>query len=199
MKAILFGDSHFGSGDGYGRYPGERLKDQQAALEAVVDLAIEHQVDLVGFCGDAFEGPQVTPEQYEAFRAPLRRLDIPVVGISGNGRHDAATRSVNALEVCSDVMDVHRVPALVEIAGVHIGLMPWTAGVSRLAAARDGGDRDELHDDAGALLVQVARDLYAQIPDGAPSLLLGHWSLSGAHLSERAAGRRARRAGDRNR
>lgn len=180
---VVFGDAHFGAGADYCQ-PGVRLQDQTAALDQVVDVAIDCIADAVLFAGDAFEGPLVTPEQYDAFRRPLRRLaerGIPVVGISGNGRHDAAMRSVNALEVMSEVLDVHREPGVVKLGRTYVALLPW-ASTARLVAAHNGGDRDATNSEAGELLIEIARGLYARIPAGEPSLLLGHWSLAGAHL-----------------
>jgi hypothetical protein len=63
--------------------------------------------------------------------------------------------------------------------GFSIATLPWTP-VGLLVAARDGGDRDQLHEEAAAMLVAAARGLRAEIPAETPAVLLAHWSVSGA-------------------
>lgn len=182
MKYLACSDLHLGAGADLGRVDGERLEEQEQVLDQVVDLAIERRVDALLFAGDAFEGPHVTPEQYAAFQRPLRRLDVPVVAITGNGRHDAAMRAVKAPEVVADVADVHTVPDVIRLPGdVMLAVLPWTP-VSRLVAAQDGGDRDEINANAAELLVRAAHDLAADcrhVEPGWPRILMTHFAISG--------------------
>lgn len=187
MKLLCTGDLHLGAGADLCLAPGERLAEQEAVLDQIVDLAVERNVVAVLFAGDAFEGPGVTPEQYAAFQRPLRRLasnGIPPMAITGNGRHDAAMRDVKALEVLSDVAQVCTVPAVDMVAddqvAVSVCMLPWTP-VSRIVAAHDGDlDRDNVNVLASELLVEVARGLRARV-DG-PAILMTHFSITGASL-----------------
>lgn len=186
MKLLATGDLHLGAGADLGLTAGARLAEQEHVLEQIVDLAIAEQVAAVLFAGDAFEGPSVTPEQYAAFQRPLRRLQaaaIPLVAITGNGRHDAAMRDVKAPEVLGDVAQVFTAPAVVvPWPGVVVCLLPW-APVSRIVAAYDGEvDRDQVNVLAADLLLEVARGLAATAEAGHPGvqrILMTHFAISG--------------------
>lgn len=95
MITILhLSDIHMGSGFSHGRMNpatglNTRLEDFVKTLSRCIDRAIEDQIDLVLFGGDAF--PDSTPAPYvqEAFAGQFRRLvdaDIPTVLLVGN--HD---------------------------------------------------------------------------------------------------------------
>ena len=72
-------DVHIGE---YAR-DGERL----AGLRAVVDLAIERNVDALLIAGDLFDNSRVTPESVKAAFEELARLSVPVCVSMGN--HDS--------------------------------------------------------------------------------------------------------------
>jgi len=55
-------------------------------LEKLVDVAIEHEVDLVLIAGDLFDHNRIGKEVVDATLAQFRRLSIPVVILPGN--HD---------------------------------------------------------------------------------------------------------------
>lgn len=185
MKALAFGDLQIGAGSNYGVLPGDRLRDQEQAIEASVDLAIEHQVDFVIAAGDLFDGPIVTPEHYAAFQKPMRRLKaagIPCLAVLGNGRHDCALRDVTAPAVVSDVCEFFAEPGVRKVGDVYVAMLPWCP-ISRLVAENDGGNRAELFQAAADRLIQVARGLKAQIPADSPSILVPHFAISGAMLN----------------
>jgi DNA repair protein SbcD/Mre11 len=189
-RLLCTGDLHLGAGTDYGREPGDRLKDQIATLNVVVDTAIAEEVDAVLFAGDAFEGPAVTPEQYAAFQDPLRELKlayIPFIGITGNGKHDCAMRDIKAPEVVSDVAEIYTQPSIRVVGDTAVCMLPWTP-VSRIVAQHDGGDRDDIHQYASELLVTVARSLRdgitmnAEIAPIRHRVLMLHYSIEGAAL-----------------
>ncbi|MDH6060058.1 exonuclease SbcCD subunit D [Chrysosporum bergii ANA360D] len=94
IKILHLSDIHMGSGFSHGRMNpatglNTRLEDFVKTLSRCIDRAIEDQIDLVLFGGDAF--PDSTPAPYvqEAFAGQFRRLvdaDIPTVLLVGN--HD---------------------------------------------------------------------------------------------------------------
>lgn len=178
-----FGDFHLGQG--VERYGPARLDDQAQALNDAVDLFVAERCDLVLFAGDGFERRRY-PSQSEllAFDAPMRRLrdaGIPVVGIAGN--HDVLSADgPTSVDLFADVMHVASRPTIVEAAGVAVACLPWTP-ISRLVAARNGGDRDALYQEAAAYLHSALRGLRAdceRMYPGLPAVALGHWSVSGA-------------------
>jgi DNA repair protein SbcD/Mre11 len=184
MKLLCTGDLHLGAGSDYGREPGERLAEQEAVWDRIVDLAIEQDVDALLHAGDVFERRRPTPSEMLAFARPLRRLrdrmsDILIV--VGNHDVEAFDRPAG-VELFADLVDVHREPGVWgTFARTFVCTLPWTP-VANLVARNGGGDRDELHARAAELLLDTARDLRAQCPDAGPKILLLHWSVSGAAL-----------------
>lgn len=182
MKLLCCADFHLGAGAEYGPRPGDRLADQREVLDRICERAVSEGVDAVLFAGDAFERRSPTPAElivWRRFYGTLRVAGIDIIGVAGN--HDVASAD---LPTGMEVVDAcHRAPCVVEIgsfdAPVFVATLPWTPP-ARLVAARGGGDRDELHAEAAQLLLQTARELRAQIPHGRTSILLAHWSVSGA-------------------
>lgn len=187
MKILACGDLHLGAGSDYGREPGERLREQENVWSRIVDVAVDHGVDAVLFAGDAFERRRPTPSELLAFKRPLDRLrsaDIQVVLIVGNHDVEAFDRPA-AVDLFVDdmalVVPISK-PTVLDVQGdLPVACLPWTP-VGRLVATRNGGERDEVNGLAADLLLDTARGLRAQVPDGQPAILLLHWSISGAAL-----------------
>lgn len=188
-RFLCIGDLHLGAGPDYGRELGDRLRDQEQVWARALELAVEHDVDAILFAGDAFHRRRPNPAELRAFQRPLERFsaehDIEILAINGN--HDVEAGDLpSALEVFGRDIDLHVEPGLWSTLGRHdigvpggvtVATLPWTP-LGRLIARRGGGDRDDSHAIAAQLLVEVARDLRAQV-DGTCVLML-HWSVSGA-------------------
>jgi exonuclease SbcD len=182
-RFLALGDVHMGAGADYGREAGDRLADQEQVWKDALALAADYDVDAVLFAGDAFHRRRPTPAELIAFQRPLqafrKETGIEVVAVCGN--HDVeATDAPTALDVFRGDLDLYTTPGVWWSRGsrVAVAALPW-APVSRLVAARDGGDRDGLNEEAAALLLATARGLRDQIGD-APAVLLTHFSISGA-------------------
>ena len=89
MRKIRFlhaSDVHIGKdrfGNGFG------VRDFDAALTALIDYAVNHEVSFVAISGDLFDKPQPEPEHLLWTEKPLMRLreaSIPLIAIDGN--HD---------------------------------------------------------------------------------------------------------------
>ena len=187
-KLLCFGDAHLGQGPEYGVPPRGRLGDQDDVLQQIAQLAIDEAVGGVLCAGDVFEGPNIPPEQLDVFARFVEALQgrIPVLSVVGNARHDAAMRATNGLAIFNhiDGIEVHAQPGVVAFAGCAVATLPWVHP-GRLIAQRGGGDRDEIHADAAQLLLDIAAqglEDCARVAPGAPTILLGHWSVSGASL-----------------
>lgn len=184
MKFICTGDLHAGQGGDLGREPGERLAEQQAVWSQILDHAQQLEAWVL-FAGDAFEGPIPTPEHYAAFEGPILRggRACPILAITGNGRHDAAMRSTNALQAFQiPGLEVRSRPWVESFGGAAVCSLPW-APVGRVVATDGGGDRDEINQRVAAGVVEIARGLFAQAQADHPTLpkiLLAHWSVGGA-------------------
>jgi DNA repair exonuclease SbcCD nuclease subunit len=177
-KLLAFGDLHLRV---------DRLDDQRRVLDQVAVLAIEEGVAGILCAGDVLDGPTIVPEQIDVFARFIARLQgrIPVVAVSGNGKHDLATRGVNGVEIFNhlDGITVCSRPDVVEVAGVAVACLPWTHPGRLIASMGAEASRDEVNAIAADLLVDVARDLHercAQEHRGLPSILLAHWSVTGA-------------------
>lgn len=183
-RVLCFADAHLGAGAGL---RSDHLGDQEAVLNQIVDVACEQKVELIIAAGDLFHRPQPAPPVLHLFKNFTRRVaeaGIPMIACVGNCGHDLVNGDVvSALELFeSEWFRVSRVPELIRAAGdIAVCTLPSTP-VSRLVAAADGGDRAEICVQAAELLVQTARDLHAEVPEGWPALLVGHWSVSGASL-----------------
>lgn len=187
-KLLCTGDLHLGAGSEYGRKPGDRLRDQEDVLNRIADVAIDEGVDGILIAGDTFNGPAAPPEQLAILARFIDRLQgrIPILAITGNGVHDLSMRETNGLEIFNhiDGITVHSQPTVVEFAGCAVATLPWVSP-ARLVAARNGGDRDEVNADVAQLLLDIAArglEECATVAPGAPTILLGHWSVSGASL-----------------
>ena len=106
IKILHLSDIHMGSGFIHGRINPQtglntRLEDFVGTLSLCIDRAIEEEVDLVLFGGDAF--PDSTPPPYvqQAFASQFRRLvdaQIPTVLLVGN--HDQHSQGQGGASLC---------------------------------------------------------------------------------------------------
>jgi exonuclease SbcD len=187
VKLLCCGDFHLGAGAEYGPRPGDRLRDQERVLNEIVRIAHEENVDAVLFAGDAFERRRPSPEEihvWQEFVYEATCHSASLVSIDGN--HDVIAADVFAAPELAIGMDHYRTPGVEELCShkseaerAYVATLPWTPP-AHLVANRNGGDRDELHAEVADLLLDAARDLRSQIPVGRPSILLAHWSVSGA-------------------
>lgn len=184
-RLLAMGDVHLGAGAALGREPGDRLRDQADLLERILDLVSGRDVDAVLVAGDVFEGPVITPEQLDVFARFVRGCDyagVEIVAISGNGKHDAAMRQVNGVDIFTHIpgITVYSRPGLHDLGPVQVACLPWVSP-ARLVASMDGDvDRDRVNERAADLLVRVASGLAD--PRVKPTVLMLHGSISGASL-----------------
>lgn len=189
-RYLACSDLHLGAGAELGLAPGDRLKEQAAVWQSIVLEAAERGCDALLLAGDAFHRNKPTPQELLAFAAPLaeRRVQIPVFAINGNSHDFVGVGQAMALDVVdalSDSFELFTEPQVVELpGGVALALLPW-APVSRIVAAQDGGDRDDVNQCAADLLLEIARGLAARCAaehPGRPALMMTHFSISGAAL-----------------
>ena len=141
IKVLHLSDIHMGSGFSHGRINPEtglntRLEDFTLALRRCVDSAIEQNVDLVLFGGDAF--PDATPPPYiqQAFAGEFCRLvaaNIPTVLLVGN--HDQHAQGMGGASLCiyrtlgvpgfivGDTLTTHRIET--KRGPVQVVTLPW--------------------------------------------------------------------------
>lgn len=187
MRFLAAGDLHLGAGPDLGLEPGERLREQEAVLARIVEIANELDAALL-FAGDAWERRRPTPEEILAFRRPLEKLERGGIAIAGNHDVEAFGRATgyDVIQGITGVAAVGR-PALWPMPGALVACLPW-APPSHLVALEGGGDRDELNRRLAEGLVEIARGLWIEAlahvgpAERPPIILLAHWSVSGASV-----------------
>ena len=181
MKALVFSDPHVGAGQGYGREKWDRLADQDAVLTDVARIAREKNVDAVLFAGDGSEQRKPTPRENLVLQACFNRFDVQVIAVPGNHDVGEADGPCSLDLFRSNRFELHTTSGVTNVGGAAIACLPWTP-VSRLVAARNGGERADINREAAAHLVSIAQDLRRQCAESFPDLpaiLLGHWSVEG--------------------
>lgn len=190
MKILCFGDVHLGASPDLGRVPfgeGSRLDDQRKVLGRIARLAEEEQCDIALFAGDAYHRRRPTPSEIIAWRQfveDLNRRGVDLIAIDGNHDVESADRP-SALELVRTFRsyEVSRVPTLVYPSPqIAVATLPWTPPAHLVASLNGGVPRDEVNARVAELLIDTARELREQIPDGKCSVLLAHWSVSGSSL-----------------
>ena len=197
IKLLHFADAHIDIAN-YGAHDPRtglplRVMDFLKSLDTIVDTAIEEQVDLVIFAGDAYKDRSPAPTfQREWGRRIMRlsRAKIPTILLTGN--HDTAPSQQRAHAIQEfdtlEVPYVHVVyqPALLgpnELDGLPVQVLaiPWItrAGVASLLenTPADEKDPNKIIEDAIANLIQTA--IQALDPN-LPAILAAHASISGA-------------------
>jgi exonuclease SbcD len=181
VKLLATGDLHVGAGS---QHREDALADHADTLNQILELARARDVDAILLAGDIFDRPKPTPAELHVFDRFIRALPCPAVAILGNAGHDQwGVDQPTALELfAGDHLRVSRHPEVILGPGdVAIATLP-SVPVSRLVAAHGGGDRAQINEHAAELLLETARGLRDQVPDGWPCVLLGHWAVTGASL-----------------
>jgi len=189
-----------------------RLLDVQRSLDAVVERALDANVDAFLFCGDAYHTADPTPTQQKLFADSLRPLaeaDIPIVLIVGNHDHPVTYGRASSLDIFEYVDgDIHcyRKPAatvqVIETASGPLQLIPLPWPVRSQILARDAY-RSMEPDDVQSFIEETYVDYIQRRADDVlegragenadgtevalspdhPTVLAGHVAVQGATLS----------------
>jgi exonuclease SbcD len=140
MKIIHFADLHLGI-ENYGRIDpatglSSRVNDFLAVFDELVDYALEHKVDLVLFCGDAYKTREPTQTQQREFARRISRLataNIPVFLLTGNHDLPNAIGRATATEIFDTLVvknvyvasrpDIYKIPTADGI--IQVVSVPW--------------------------------------------------------------------------
>ena len=106
MKLLHTADIHLGAKT-YGRRDPEtglntRLLDVRQSFEALVQRALEEEIDAFLFCGDAYHTADPTPTQQKIFAEcvqPLADAGIPLVLVIGNHDHPVTYGRASSLDI----------------------------------------------------------------------------------------------------
>lgn len=216
MKLLHTADIHLGFKT-HGRRDPEtglntRLLDVQRSLDAVVQRALDADVDAFLFCGDAYHTADPTPTQQKLFVQGLRPLadaGIPIVLIVGNHDHPVTFGRASSLDIFDHIIgevQYYRKPtADVQVIDTKSGplqLIPLPWPIRSQILAKDEYrtmSPDELRQFVEEHYVTYIRRRTDEIlegdagmtPDGTehplspdvPTVLAGHVTVQGATLS----------------
>lgn len=202
IRLLHFADLHIGM-ENFGQIdPGtgvnQRVLDFVRRLGDVVDYAIEHEADIVLFCGDAFKTRDPNPTYQREFARQVMRLtqhDITTVLLVGN--HDLPVMDKRASSV--DIFRTLAVPNVIvgrkeqlhrietKRGIIQIATVPWPLR-SRLIREDEyrGSSIDELDRALEKIMEEELEHLAQEIDVGYPAILAGHFTVDGSVLgSER--------------
>ncbi len=203
MKILHFADLHLGV-EIYGHIDpvtglSSRLLDFLAAFDQVVDYALQNNVDLVVFCGDAYKSREPTPTQQREFAKRVNRLassDVPVFLLIGN--HDlpnamgraTATEIFDTLAIrnvyVSSKPEVFNIPTKSGV--VQVASLPWLRRSAFLAKEDTKNlTLEQINQRLQQILTGIIAANISKLDPRLPSILAAHVWVSGASVgSERA-------------
>lgn len=203
IKVIHFADLHLGM-ENYGRVDSktglnQRVIDFLRSLNFLVEVAIQEDVALVVFAGDAFRNQKPNPTLQREFARVIRRLTkegIKVLLLVGNHDLPNLDKQAHSLAVYDaleiDGVYVARTPELFTVetkqGPVQVATLPHVSR-SRLVASLKDQDveyRDktltELNDLMTRTIENFIEDLAKRVDTTIPAILTAHLSLSSAKV-----------------
>jgi exonuclease SbcD len=203
IRVLHLADLHIGV-ENYGQLDPNtglngRVMDFLRRLGQVVDYALEQDVDLVLFAGDAYKTREPNSTHRREFARRIKRLadaGIPVVLLIGNHDLPAQERRASSIEIFRtlDVPNVlvasrERLHRLKTRRGETIQVATVPYPLKQQLLTRDDY-RERTIAELDTLLRQIVADniqaLAAQVDPSLPAVLTGHFSVSEAKLgSER--------------
>ncbi len=203
MKIVHFADLHLGV-ETYGRLDpatglSSRLLDFLAALDQVVDYAIENKADLVLFCGDAYKSREPTPTQQREFARRINHLakeGIPVFLLTGN--HDlpnafgraTATEIFDTLAIqkvyVSSRPDIYRIP--VSNGELQIVSLPWLRRSALLSREETKNlNFSEINERLEHVLTNIITANVQKLDPKLPAILAAHVWVVGAKVGSESS------------
>jgi exonuclease SbcD len=199
INLLHLADIHIGM-ENYGRLDpksglNSRVVDFLRRLSQAIDIALEREVDVCIFAGDAYKNQRPNPTFQREFARRIKRLaaeGVPVILLVGN--HDMATadRAASSLDIFG-VLDVPGV-IVADREMVHqitcrrgqplqVATVPYPQRTRLLAREQyQNLPLDDLDMELGNLVAKNLEDLVSEVqerPD-LPAVLTAHLSVSGA-------------------
>ena len=199
LTFLHFADLHLGV-ENYGRIDSQtgqhsRIEDFSRSLETAFDFAIDEQVDLVVFAGDAYKTCDPSPTHQRAFARQMRRLQqatIPTVLIVGNHDTPAAFGKATSLDIFGalELENTHvmRRPELITVETPHglvqIAGLPWpTRNLLRTHTEYKNLSQQDLSAQIQAICAEQINEFALQLDPTVPAILTAHIAASDATYS----------------
>ena len=203
MKIIHFADLHLGV-ENYGDINpasglSTRLEDFLAALDQLVDYALENRVDLVLFCGDTYKSREPSQTQQREFARRINRLTtggIPIFLLAGNHDMSNAIGRATAIEIfdtlaiekvyVSNRPDIYHIPT--SSGTIQIVSLPWLRR-SALLSKEETKDLDftRINERLQQVLTNIVTTNVTKLDPALPAVLAAHVWVSGAKVGSEAA------------
>ncbi len=198
MKILHTADIHLGS-NAYGRVDPEtgmntRLLDFKRSFDAMVARAVEEDVDVFLFAGDAYRTADPTPTQQRTFAEclrPLAKAGIPIVMLVGNHDHPVSFGKASAIDIFAYVAgDVHlfRKPDVAVIptksGPLQLVALPWPIR-SMLLSKEEHRKKSpqELREFIEQRYVTFIEQAAERLDPSLPAVLAAHLTVQGAEMA----------------
>lgn len=196
MKLLHFADAHIDMTN-YGRHDPEtglplRVLDFLRSLDEIVDTAIEENVDLVLFAGDAYKDRSPAPTfQREWGRRIMRLSKAGIRTLLLVGNHDLSPSIGRAHAIQEfDTLEIPHVTVLAKptfLTAEELGLpaqvlaLPWVTRSGMAASAEiEAADRENLEAGIEQRLTDLVQLWLSEIDASLPVILTAHASVQGA-------------------
>ncbi len=202
MRILHFADLHLGV-ETYGRIDPEtglstRLGDFLAVFDEVVNYAINEEVDLFLFCGDAYRSREPSQTHQREFARRIARLasqKIPTFLLVGNHDLPNAVGRATSVEIFDtlSVQDIYVAPRpgtymiQTKKGVVQVVALPWMRRNALLSREEySGATVERLNQIMEQKLLGYLQTEVQSLDSSLPAILAGHLFLSGARVgSER--------------
>lgn len=196
VRVLHFADAHIDIAN-YGRHDPEsglpvRVVDFLRALDQIVDRAIDDEVDLVLFAGDAYKDRNPQPTFQREWGRRMMRLSqagIPTLLLVGNHDNAPASGRAHTMQEYGTLEVPHlRVSDRIELLGpdelgapVQMVTIPWVSRNRLLTRSEAAGlSRDELLLEIEERVATAVEHMMEQAGGDLPLILLAHASVHGA-------------------
>ena len=199
MRILHFADIHIGV-ENHGRIDPEtglssRLGDFLHAFDELVDYAIDTEVDLVLFCGDAYKSRDPSQTQQREFAKRIARLSgagIPTFLLVGNHDTPQVIAQATALEIfptlnvanvsIGDRLQTYTVQT--RKGPLQIVALPWIKRSDFLASdAARGMTHEQINDAIQQMIDDAVRFQAEQLDANVPAVFAGHVTISQSTLA----------------
>jgi len=197
IKLLHFADAHIDMAN-YGRHDPEtglpmRVMDFLKSLDEIVTAAIQEEVDLVIFAGDAYKDRTPAPTYQREWGKRIMRLShAGILTLLLTGNHDISPSTGRAHAVQEfDTLEVPHVrvlsrpqfltPDALEGLPVQVLALPWISRSGLMASQElSGVDPGEVFEKLGKRLGELIENWLSEANPDLPIILTAHASVEGA-------------------
>lgn len=197
VKILHFADAHIDMAN-YGRHDPEsglpmRVMDFLKSLDEIVQAAINAQVDLVLFAGDAYKDRSPAPTYQREWGKrimQLSRAGIQTLLLTGNHDISPATGRAHAIQEfetldvpCVKVLDKPQFLSTDDLGGLPIQViaLPWISRSGMMAALElDSTDPSETYKILGERISELIENWLLEADPKLPVIFTAHASVEGA-------------------